>query len=142
MNPDNQLVKILAPVDHGIQKQGVNMAIIGRLQAIKEMAPAETDIAEEEKFVEQFERFTQARAERENQQKAAAARKIQALEAIQGKVEAQKKEEAEKMDADFAKLLSVEEQQSLEEGRKKQEEIQRKDDLAFGIVKDFPHIDF
>ena len=46
------------------------------------------------------------------------------------------------MDADFAKLLSVEEQQSLEEGRKKQEEIQRRDDLAFGIVKDFPHIDF
>ena len=34
------------------------------------------------------------------------------------------------MDAEFAKMLSLEEQQSLTEAKAKQDEIQRRDDMA------------
>ena len=46
------------------------------------------------------------------------------------------------MDAEFAKMLSLEEQQSLTEAKKKQDEIQRRDDIALSIVQEYPHIDY
>ena len=69
-------------------------------------------------------------------------RKNQAQIGIQEKVETQKKEKADAMDAEFAKMLSLEEQQSLTEAKKKLEEIQRRDDIALSIVQEYPHIDY
>ena len=55
----------------------------------------------------------------------------QAQEDIQNKVESDKKEEAEKMDQQYAEMLGAEEQKTIAEDKKKQEEIQRKDEHAF-----------
>ena len=46
------------------------------------------------------------------------------------------------MDQQYAELLSAEDNEKIEADKKKQEEIQRKDEQAFTLMNEFPHIEY
>ena len=46
------------------------------------------------------------------------------------------------MDQQYAEMLSSEDQRKIDEDKKKQEEIQRKDEQAFALMNEFPHIEY
>jgi len=46
------------------------------------------------------------------------------------------------MDQQYAELLSAEDNAKIEADKKKQEEIQRKDEQAFTLMNEFPHIEY
>ena len=58
------------------------------------------------------------------------------------KINEKKKAEADKMDQEYAQMISVQEQEKLEKEKKVKEEQQEKDNKAYQVVAEFEHIEF
>ena len=67
-------------------------------------------------------------------------RKQKAQEEIQKKIEEKRKAEADKLDQEFAQMISVQEQEKLEKEKQEKEAQLKKDSQAYQIEAEFEHI--
>ena len=69
-------------------------------------------------------------------------RKQKAQEEIQVKIEDKRKADADKMDKEYAQMISVQEQEKLEKERAAKNLQSERDNQAYQIVAEFGHIEY